>query len=102
LSMSERSFVPNGDLVVEYAMGDRESELTAWAYQSTASTTVSPAPAVANQLPAVALSTRSTVDDTATPPAPEAPFVALALRPKLPPRTDDVQRAYVLVIDASR
>ncbi len=73
LGLNERNFVPSGDLIVEYALQSRDRELVAWAYD----------PADARQ------------DDA-------YPYVAMALRPKLPARAADEQRAYAFVVDVSR
>jgi hypothetical protein len=64
-----RSFVPNGDFAVDYALPDRHAEVSAWGYRDGGST----------------------------------PYVALALRPKLPRASlGDSGRAVALVVDASR
>lgn len=89
LKLSERNFSPSGDLVLEYALPDRASELTAWAYQpepaSDDATRSATRPASAKH--------ESLGDDA---------YVALALRPKLPRATDDARRAFAVVVDASR
>jgi hypothetical protein len=72
LTLAQRGFVPSGDLGLEYALPDRDSELTAWAFQP-------------------ASDAKST-----------APYVALALRPKLPRAESGERRAYALVVDSSR
>ncbi len=36
LSMNATSFSPTGDLTVEYALPERDAELTAWAYKPSA------------------------------------------------------------------
>lgn len=73
LEMKESGFRPSGDLVLEYAMPNPQAEVTAWAYQ----------PASAQG------------DDG-------NPYVALALRPKLPRRKDKVAHEQVFVVDTSR
>ena len=52
LTMQEASFVPSGDLTVEYALPDRNAELTAWAYRPSASDEPKPNPKRAKQKPA--------------------------------------------------
>ncbi len=85
LQLSEKNFVPTGDLMVEYALPNRDDELTAWAYQP-------------DSRPA------STVPSDNAEPHPDTsyPYVALALRPKLPRVANDQQRAYAFVVDSSR
>jgi hypothetical protein len=74
LRFDAKSFVPNGDFGVDYALPDRASEVSAWAYRDASGN-----------------------GDAAR------PFVALALRPKLPRQLDrGPGRAVALVVDASR
>ncbi|HEX2873958.1 MAG TPA: VIT domain-containing protein [Polyangiaceae bacterium] len=74
LRFDAKSFVPNGDFGVDYALPDRASEVSAWAYRDASGS-----------------------GDAAR------PFVALALRPKLPRQLDrGPGRAVALVVDASR
>lgn len=79
------SFVPSGDLAIEYALDDGASDATAWAYRA--------APAEA-----VARSSKAKEAD----PIGDDPFVAIALRPKLPRWSDAKPRDQVLVVDAGR
>src|SRR5690606_3979480 len=64
----------------EYALPDRESDATVWAYRDTA-------PSAATQK---------------TDPIGDDPFVAIALRPKLPRWSDVRPRDQVIVVDAGR
>lgn len=74
LRFDAKSFVPNGDFGVDYALPDRASEVSAWAYRDASGNS-----------------------DAAR------PFVALALRPKLPRQlARGPGRAVALVVDASR
>lgn len=74
LRFDARSFVPNGDLAVDYALPDRASEVSAWAYRD---------PGAAGEA--------------------GTPYVALALRPRLPKAGErGAGRAVALVVDASR
>lgn len=74
LRFDSRSFVPSGDFTVDYALPDRNAELSAWAYRDPAATA-----------------------DAAR------PYVALALRPQLPKAKRAAgQRAVALVVDTSR
>jgi RNA polymerase sigma factor (sigma-70 family) len=73
LELNESGFRPSGDLVLEYAMANPQAEVTAWAYQ----------PASAQG------------DDG-------SPYVALALRPRLPRRKEKEAHEQVFVVDTSR
>lgn len=100
VTLDEANFVPGGDLTVEYALPDRDSELTAWAYQPDSPPALSPRPSGA-QGPASGLDVHSDrkfggeADDG-------YPYVALALRPKLPRFREEQARAFVIAVDASR
>jgi hypothetical protein len=113
--LNEKNFVPAGDLTVEYALPDRTSALSWWAYEMPASTqqasaqTVNGPPAVANKIPALAsagqnaaqkakdaaLEAKALVDS-------DSPYVALAVRPKLPRFPEGKDRLHVVVVDSSR
>ncbi len=74
LRFDAKAFVPNGDFGVDYALADRASEVSAWAYRNAGAS-----------------------GDAG------APYVALALRPQLPKGlTHGPGRAVALVVDASR
>jgi hypothetical protein len=74
LRFDAKSFIPSGDFAVDYALPDRASEVSAWAYRDAAAS-----------------------GDAAR------PYVALALRPRLPKSTARGSgRAVALVVDASR
>ncbi|MCA9627996.1 MAG: FecR domain-containing protein, partial [Myxococcales bacterium] len=83
-SFDASKFRPAGDLVVEYALPDRDRELTAWAYKPTAED----------------LEGTQAKSDGGTPN--DAAYVALALRPKLPRALEGVQRDFAVVVDSSR
>ncbi len=94
LTWQKANFKPAGDLVLEYALPNRNSEITAWAYQPTDED-------VAKQTGTKDAPAKKTdqSDDGVTR---KSPYVALALRPKLP-RTKDAQaRSFVVVVDSSR
>ncbi|MBL8680535.1 MAG: FecR domain-containing protein [Myxococcales bacterium] len=99
LSFSQGAFVPAGDLVVEYAMPDRDAVATAWAFKPTATapSAVTPDPAAHNALPqpGSAPVAPQTLDTTAS-------YVALALRPQLPRWSESRPRDYAIVVDTSR
>jgi hypothetical protein len=74
LRFDAKSFVPSGDFGVDYALADRASEVSAWAYR-----------------------------DALARGAGGQPYVAVALRPRLPKPVERGQgRAVALVVDASR
>jgi hypothetical protein len=85
LHLSGEGFVPAGDLSVEYALPGRASELTAWTYFEGSGG----ARALGGSGAAGSKSDAS-------------PYVALALRPKLPRPEHETGRAVALVVDASR
>lgn len=101
------NFVPAGDLTVEFALPDRDRELTAWAYKmeqpwngpASPTSTVTTGPASGKP---------ETVEDKAAREAATAiasdasPYVAIALRPKLPRWQEAKERTHVIVVDSSR
>ncbi len=132
LTMNERSFVPAGDLTLEYALPKRELAMTAWAYDMTASlapiganqspTLSSPAPSSPNQkelgksgwggsgglhgpgsvVPSNADRAKQAELEAKALSDERSPFVALALRPKLPRFAEGKERVHVIVVDSSR
>lgn len=107
LTLAEKNFVPAGDLTVEYALPNRDTELTSWAYDMPASrVSAQPKEKLALQAPTTpsvggvnakdaAIEAKSIVDDT-------SPYVAMALRPKLPRFAEGKDRLHVIVVDSSR
>ncbi len=67
MTFHEASFSPSGDLVIEYALPNRQSELSSWTF------------------------------DTG-----DGRFVAMAIRPHLPPSAEARPRDWVVVVDAGR
>ncbi|WP_437588701.1 VIT domain-containing protein [Sorangium sp. So ce1000] len=117
-TLEARGFTPAGDLTVEYALPDRERPVSAWAYR------MPPAPA-----PAAALSTatappawrgaagaasaagtakRDGAEHEASLAAAQAiasdtsPYVAIAIRPRLPRWHEATSRRHAIVVDSSR
>lgn len=84
LAFSARDFAPSGDLSIEYALPDRNAELTAFTYHDERS---SPLPATAGK--SVEHEDRS-------------PYVAISLRPKLPRSAKQDAHSVALVVDSSR
>ncbi len=100
-TMHADSFIPAGDLTVEYALPDRDKEATAWAYEDTArQPTAAPSaqPRGKTQAPEeqAAFETAATILNDAS------PYAAIALRPKLPRWTEAKERLHVIVVDSSR
>jgi hypothetical protein len=98
LTLSARDFVPSGDLVVEYATADRDKEVSAWAYEPDPGEDAPasrPAGAQNDASAQAKAAAQAEVHD-------RSPYLALALRPKLPSLGDGEQRAFVLVVDKSR
>jgi hypothetical protein len=89
LAQTMSDFTPSGDLVVEYALVDRPSEATAWAFND-------PAPSSAPSSPVSAKAAGDATADSSD------AYVALALRPKLPHWTDTRSRDQVIVVDVGR
>lgn len=96
-------FVPAGDLTVEYALPDRDKEVTAWAYApvesflphtATVTETRSAKPVSAEERAAQQAAVAMIED--------RSPYVAVALRPRLPRWQEAKERLHVLVVDSSR
>jgi hypothetical protein len=83
LSMNAKSFVPSGDLTLEYVLPGDKLETTAWAYKPASGVLSSGADAAS-----------STLGDSS--------YVAIALRPKLPRWAEGRMREDVIVVDSSR
>ncbi len=98
------NFVPAGDLTVEYAMADRDREATAWAYKMDPATTNEPAKPVDGP----AATKAKTTDEKDAAEAAKAiafdssPYVAIAVRPKLPRWQEAKERVHAIVVDTSR
>ena len=95
------NFVPAGDLTVEYALPDRDKEVTAWAYSMPPS--AAPASVGAAAPPAARTADEKAGAQAAAAIADDAsPYVAIMLRPRLPRWHESKERLHVLVVDASR
>jgi Mg-chelatase subunit ChlD len=88
LGMSARGFVPSGDLMLEYALPGDAAELTTFSYHESSGKLATARGAASQALP-------SEAED-------RSPYVAFALRPKLPRAERETHRAVALVVDASR
>ncbi|MEJ7732357.1 MAG: FecR domain-containing protein [Polyangiaceae bacterium] len=104
-TMQATAFVPAGDLTVEYALPDRDREITAWGYKMEPAQAVAApgAPArpsipaggqTAEQKAAVEAANALSQDTSA--------YVAISLRPKLPRWQEAKGRVHALVVDTSR
>lgn len=93
LRLSERGFVPKGDLVVEYELPGAERELTYWTYRGEAA---APPPENSRERDREVLDAQRELATDAR------GYVAFALRPRLPRATERRDRDYVLVVDASQ
>ncbi|HWA76204.1 MAG TPA: VIT domain-containing protein [Polyangiaceae bacterium] len=88
LSYSARNLVPSGDLGIEYALPNPDTEARAWAY-----------------LPAENEPSQRSAATSAKPNGPSADssaYVAIALRPRLPAAADNARRTLAVVVDTSR
>ncbi|MBX3189022.1 MAG: FecR domain-containing protein [Labilithrix sp.] len=86
------AFTPSGDLAIEYGLDDRTTDAKAWAYSAPAA--VAPVAPEAKDAKKDPKKEADTIGN--------APFVAIALRPKLPRWTDTKPRDQVVVVDAGR
>jgi ferric-dicitrate binding protein FerR (iron transport regulator) len=102
------SFTPSGDLTVEYALPDRDKEVTAWAYRMdtfaapAATGTTSGAPAQAAPVKAATPDEKAAIEAARTIANDASPYVAIAVRPKLPRWQEQKERTHVIVVDTSR
>ena len=108
LAFSQSSFVPAGDLVLEYGLPDHASPATTWAFQPVAHDPTGVGATATTTLPAAAPNRAAHAPAPAAPaaippmPTTEPAFVAMALRPTLPHWTEARSRDYAIVLDASR
>ncbi len=111
LTLAETGFVPAGDLTVEYALPNRTSEITTWAYKMDAPIagldpkTGKPTASAANVAPgsrAVTEDEKRAEDEARVITDDRSPYVAIALRPKLPRWGEGKDRVHAIVVDASR
>ncbi len=96
------NFVPAGDLTVEYALPDRDKEVTAWAYAPgsaesfpSVSAVAAPSKPKAGDEKAAAEMASAILDD-------RSPYVAITVRPRLPRWREAKEHLHVLVVDTSR
>ncbi|MBN9160700.1 MAG: FecR domain-containing protein, partial [Myxococcales bacterium] len=96
LTSTMTSFAPSGDLAIEYGLDDKSTDVTVWAYRDERS-----APSAAADLAArPAVGGSAPGRDTSL--VGGDPFVAIALRPKLPKWSESKPRDQVIVVDAGR
>lgn len=88
LTSTITAFVPSGDLAIEYGLDDKATDATAWGYRP------EPRPSSAGG----ATPNKPKEAD----PVGDDPFVAIALRPKLPNWAESKPRDQVIVVDAGR
>ena len=86
-------FRPNGDLVIDYALPAGERELSFWTYAGDAAT--APPERSRERDDEVLAAHRALAADARG-------YVAFALRPTLPARTEGAARDYVIVVDSSQ
>ncbi len=75
---TQSGFTPSGDLAIEYALDDKKTDATVWAYRHEGES------------------------KTPKDPIGSEPFVAIALRPKIPRWATAKPRDHVIVVDAGR
>ncbi|MCC7536719.1 MAG: FecR domain-containing protein, partial [Deltaproteobacteria bacterium] len=112
LALQQTNFVPSGDLVVEYALPNRNAELRSWTFQPAVTAPTAATGATGASMPAGTSSPRAPSDpdammrqaafDAARAADQSAPgFVLLAIRPELPPWSSPQPRDYAFVVDSS-
>ncbi|WP_437732845.1 VIT domain-containing protein [Sorangium sp. So ce1335] len=109
-TLRAQGFTPAGDLTVEYALPDRDRPVTAWAYRMPPAAAPAPEPKAATSPPrrpagaaagdsaeheASLAAARAIATDT-------SPYVAIALRPRLPRWEQATSRRHAIVVDSSR
>ncbi|WP_437334134.1 VIT domain-containing protein [Sorangium sp. So ce394] len=116
-TLRAQGFTPAGDLTVEYALPDRDRPVTAWAYRTPPA--ASPQPPAGPAVPRAASAPRSGgagagalkrdgAEHEASLAAARAiasdasPYVAIAIRPRLPRWEESTSRRHAIVVDASR
>ena len=90
LGMSAQGFVPSGDLILEYALPNPNAELTTFTYHESSGKLAAGAGGA------------TTAKKVPTEAEDSSPYVALALRPKLPRAERETHRSVALVVDTSR
>ncbi|WP_437688244.1 VIT domain-containing protein [Sorangium sp. So ce176] len=111
-TLHAQGFTPAGDLTVEYALPDRDRPVTAWAYRMPPAAATAPEPKAATSPPAprrpagapgsggaeheASLAAARAIAGDAS------PYVAIALRPRLPRWEQATSRRHAIVVDSSR
>jgi Mg-chelatase subunit ChlD len=93
LHYAAEGFHPAGDLVIDYDEPGGSRELRHWTFRGAAT---APPPTSSREVGAEVMSAHRGLHDDAR------PYVAFALRPRLPAWTEDRRRDYVIVVDTSQ
>ncbi|WP_437712500.1 VIT domain-containing protein [Sorangium sp. So ce448] len=108
-TLEARGFTPAGDLTVEYAPPDRDRPVTAWAYRMPPAPAPATPPATSQaRRGAAGTSKRDGAEHEASLAAAQAiasdtsPYVAIAIRPRLPRWQESTSRRHAIVVDSSR
>ncbi|WP_437527667.1 VIT domain-containing protein [Sorangium sp. So ce726] len=115
-TLEARGFTPAGDLTVEYALPDRDRPVTAWAYRMPPAPAPAPTPPAAPRVDSArrgaagtsGTSKRDGAEHEASLAAAQAiasdtsPYVAIAIRPRLPRWQESTSRRHAIVVDSSR
>ncbi|MFO0613120.1 MAG: VIT domain-containing protein [Polyangiaceae bacterium] len=103
--LDEKNFIPAGDLNVEYALPDRDHDVTTWAYQPPNVTATGGAPPVATT-PVVLGNTKADREKIAKANAPSRNDTRRTsrypVRPEAPRWGEGHERLHVIVVDSSR
>jgi hypothetical protein len=107
LTSTMTAFTPSGDLAIEYALDDASTDASAWGYRAepraAAASDPKADPKKAKDETLVSGSRGSAAGGTRDgDPVGNDPFVAIALRPKLPKWSESKPRDQVIVVDAGR
>ena len=97
LTANMTAFTPSGDLAIEYGLEDRATDATVWAYTAPAVLTAADGPGSSAVRAKSATEVKKEADTIGN-----DPFVAIALRPKLPKWSDTKPRDQVIVLDSGR
>ncbi|WP_441290633.1 VIT domain-containing protein [Sorangium sp. KYC3313] len=108
-TLEARGFTPAGDLTVEYALPDRDRPVTAWAYRMPPAPAQAAPPATSQaRRGAAGAPKRDGAEHEASLAAAQAiasdtsPYVAIAIRPRLPRWQESTSRRHAIVVDSSR
>lgn len=101
-TMAARAFRPAGDLTLEFALPHREKQVTAWAYQPTASEVADQKAKSDAGAKALKPEEKEAQELASAVVGDGQPYVALAVRPNLPRWSESREHVHAIVVDSSR